>query len=183
MSTYYNSSVALTDKKKRILEVALTLFANEGYNAVSTSMIAKHAEVSEALIFRHFGNKKGLLDALNDEVKAKLQDAAVPVLQEENPKATLQKLIHLTFEVDESEYDFWRLQFKLKWEKEYYNPEKMQPIKDKLKWAFHSLGYKEPETEAKFLMQFLDSVFIGILQEGKAAQLRFKDYLIDKYGL
>ena len=47
----------MTDKQKHILESALTLFSENGYSAVSTSLIAKHANVSEGLIFRHFKDK------------------------------------------------------------------------------------------------------------------------------
>ena len=54
----------MTNKKEKILLTALELFANEGFKSVTTSKIAKEAGVSEGLIFRHFENKKGLLNAL-----------------------------------------------------------------------------------------------------------------------
>ena len=41
----------MTDKKEKILNAALELFANDGYNVTSTSKIAKTAGVSEGLIF------------------------------------------------------------------------------------------------------------------------------------
>ena len=54
----------MTSKKENILNAALELFALEGYYATSTSAIAKKAGVSEGLIFRHFKNKEGLLEAI-----------------------------------------------------------------------------------------------------------------------
>jgi AcrR family transcriptional regulator len=51
----------LTDKQKKILESAIQLFADKGYNGTTTSEIAKLAGVAEATIFKHYRTKKGLL--------------------------------------------------------------------------------------------------------------------------
>jgi AcrR family transcriptional regulator len=51
-------------KRARILDAALTLFAEGGYEATSTSSIAKLAGVSEGTVFHHFGSKQGLLAAV-----------------------------------------------------------------------------------------------------------------------
>lgn len=49
--------------KSRILNAATRLFANRGYAAVSTKMIARSAKVSETSIFRLFRSKAKLLAA------------------------------------------------------------------------------------------------------------------------
>jgi len=171
----------MTDKKESILSAALELFANEGYAATPTSKIAKTAGVSEGLIFRHFENKQGLLKALNQEAEAKLIKMYTPVLFESDPKLTLRKLIELPFQVDKSELDFWKLQFKLKWQKEYYNPNKMKPILDKMTIAFEELGYEEPEKEAVFLNFFLNGLATEILQGKIETVLPLKPFLLKKY--
>lgn len=51
----------LTDKQQSILESAIHLFAEKGYNGTTTSEIAKLAGVAEATIFKHYHTKKGLL--------------------------------------------------------------------------------------------------------------------------
>lgn len=51
----------MTEKQQRVLEAAITLFAEKGYASTSTSEIAKAAEVAEGTIFRHFGSKENLL--------------------------------------------------------------------------------------------------------------------------
>lgn len=171
----------MSDKKENILNAALELFANEGYNAISTSKIAKEAGVSEGLIFRHFGNKKGLLQAIMEDVEVRISRLFGPILFEEAPRKVIRKTILLPFKVDPAEYDYWKLQFKLKWEQEYNNPEKMKPLIDKLTWAFTELGRKEPEKEALLLNQIIDSISIGILRDGLESQAPFKDFLLDKY--
>lgn len=50
-----------TDKQQRIVEAAITLFAEKGFANTSTSEIARAAEVAEGTIFRHYGTKDNLL--------------------------------------------------------------------------------------------------------------------------
>lgn len=50
--------------KKKTLLAAIELFSEKGFSATSTSQIAKHANVSEATIFKYFKTKDQLLNAL-----------------------------------------------------------------------------------------------------------------------
>ena len=171
----------MTDKKESILHAALELFANDGYNATPTSRIAKQAGVSEGLIFRHFGSKKGLLEAIMEDVEDRVSRLFAPAVFEDDPRKVIRKIIVLPFSIDQSEYDYWRLQFKLKWEQEYNNPQKMKPVVDKLAWAFSELGYQEPEKEANLLNLLIDAISTGILRDGLESQLPIKDFLLAKY--
>jgi len=171
----------LKDKKQKILESALKLFANEGFNAVSTSKIAKEAEVSEGLIFRHYKSKKGLLDAVLAMGVEKIQGYFEPIISEKSPTETIRKAIELPFLVDEQEYHFWKLQFKLKWEMEYSSSQKTAPLITKLTWAFTALGYEEPHKEAELLNHIVESISGGILKDGLQSQLFLKEFLINKY--
>lgn len=173
----------MTSKQQKILDVALALFAQEGYNAIPTIVIAEQADVSEALIFRHFKSKKGLLDALYQQCGARVEVISNSVLAESNPTETIRKAINWVFIIEEKDYDYWRLQYKLKWEDAYYNPQKMQPIIDKVTWAFEQLGYEQPGLEAQLLEKTLDSVMISILRDGKEANLPLREFLFKKYSL
>ncbi|MGQ3479549.1 TetR/AcrR family transcriptional regulator [Paenibacillus sp. TY11] len=55
------SSLKQSAKQKKILEVAIGMFAKKGYSNTSTAEIAKLAEVSEGTIFKHYGTKDKLL--------------------------------------------------------------------------------------------------------------------------
>lgn len=173
----------MTDKKESILNAALELFADEGYNAVSTSRIAKKAGVSEGLIFRHFEHKKGLLQAIMEDAEARIGRLLAPVIFESDPKRVIRKIIALPFSIDPSEYDYWKLQFVLKWEEEYNNPNKMKPLIDKLTWAFTELGAAEPEQEALLLNLIIDAVSTGILRDGRATQEPLQAFLLKKYNV
>lgn len=54
--------------RARIRDEALRLFADRGPDAVTVRAVAAAAEVSPALVMRHYGAKAGLRDAVDDHV-------------------------------------------------------------------------------------------------------------------
>lgn len=64
--------------KDRILEVALRLFARDGYEAVSTSAIAAELGMTKSALYKHFPDKRAIFDSLVDET---LEEHRATVLQ------------------------------------------------------------------------------------------------------
>lgn len=60
MTTYSDTAI-------HILHTARDLFAEEGFHAVSTKRIAKAAKVNEVTLFRSFGSKAKLFEAVIEE--------------------------------------------------------------------------------------------------------------------
>jgi TetR/AcrR family transcriptional regulator, fatty acid metabolism regulator protein len=58
------------DKRKRILDAAVRVFARKGYFAARVSEIAKKAGVADGTIYLYFRNKEDILVKLFDEVMA-----------------------------------------------------------------------------------------------------------------
>jgi AcrR family transcriptional regulator len=56
--------------RQRLIQAALELFTVQGISATTTRQIAETAEVNEVTLFRHFGNKHGLLLAVLEESTA-----------------------------------------------------------------------------------------------------------------
>lgn len=54
--------MAKKDTSKLILEVAINLFSQKGYDSITIKDIANEANVSEMTVFRHFGNKLNLFN-------------------------------------------------------------------------------------------------------------------------
>ena len=50
--------------RERLLDAAASLFAEQGFDGTTTREIASRAGVVEPLVFRHFGSKAGLLEAV-----------------------------------------------------------------------------------------------------------------------
>jgi AcrR family transcriptional regulator len=74
-------------KKAQIERAALTLFAQNGIDPVTTKAIAAAAAVSEGLIYRHFNNKEDLARQLMQAVHGRLTDI---ITQAEQPDITAQ---------------------------------------------------------------------------------------------
>ncbi len=60
------------DKRRRILEAALTLFARKGYHGTTVPSVAETAGVGAGTIYRYFENKEALANVLYQEWKGKL---------------------------------------------------------------------------------------------------------------
>ncbi len=54
------------ERRKQIIETAISLFSKRGFNGTTTKEIAKAAGVSEAMVFKHFSTKDELYDAILD---------------------------------------------------------------------------------------------------------------------
>jgi len=171
----------MTEKQEKIMQAALELFAQEGYNATSTSRVAKHAGVSEGLIFRHFENKEGLLQAILDEGERRMKALFVDIVMETKPKEVIRKTIEMTGKIDKSDYDFWKLQFKLKWELEVSGDKKMEPLKMALTNAFNKLNYEEPELEASLILLFIDGLGSAVLKGSSIDVDKMIQFLLSKY--
>jgi TetR/AcrR family transcriptional regulator, cholesterol catabolism regulator len=78
-------------RSKQILETACRLFANKGYDAVTTKEIAKVTKCSEALIFRYFPTKEIIYQALFDEWNAGMKDPVILEMIEGSSLKTLEK--------------------------------------------------------------------------------------------
>jgi len=172
----------LTIKQNKILDVALDLFTNEGYASTPTSRIAKQAGVSEGLIFRHFNNKQGLLNALTKEAEKRLGELLAPILMETHPKKVIRKVIKMPFKLkDHRDKAFWKLQFILKWQPEYNKPNRMKPLIDKLTVTFKELKYREAKKEALLLNHIIENITIEILKGDIEQEETFRNFLLRKY--
>ncbi|HPF49968.1 MAG TPA: helix-turn-helix domain-containing protein [Draconibacterium sp.] len=173
----------MTEKQEKILQAALQLFASEGYHATSTSKVAKAAGVSEGLIFRHFKNKEGLMQAILDEGENRLKSLFVDIVMEPDPKEVIRKTILMPTKIDIADYDFWKLQFKLKWELEISGDKKMEPLRMALTNAFQKLGYETPEIEAQLLILFIDGIGSAVLKGSQLNPEEINQLLQKKYNL
>lgn len=171
----------MTYKQLRILQSALELFSKEGYHATSTSKVAKQAGVSEGLVFKHFKNKAGLLSAILEEGEKRLKTVYADVVMESDPKAIIRKAINMPFSIKITEYDFWKLQFKLRWELDMNESELSNPLLKSLEQAFEMLDYSNPKKEAESLLFHMNGITEGILRGTSSNNKELQEFLIAKY--
>ena len=153
----------MTEKQKKILTVALKMFAQNGFDSTSTKSIAKESDVSEGLIFRHYKNKLGLLEAVIEHGMITASGYIEGIVSIKEPKDLIKAAISLPFMIDVSEHNFWRLMYSLKWQRGEYNNAVFDELNNSLVNAFTFLGYDNPKGEADFVEVITDGVATGIL--------------------
>ena len=161
----------MTEKQIAILDSALKLFADKGFDAVPTSLIAKEAGVSEGLIFRHFQNKVGLLNAIMQAGKEKVSENLLVLKEIDDPGERITSIMEIPFHIPTKDYPFWRLVYSLKWQNEYYDDELAQPIRNLISEALTEMKYAEVESETELIMSYLD---------GFATTILLKSEVVDK---
>ncbi len=174
----------MTERQLQIIHAALQLFAEDGVDATPTSKIAKTAGVSEGLIFRHFGSKDGLLKAILEYGGERVAAFYAKIANESQPKDILRQIIELPFSIDESEYDFWRLIYTLKWQRRTHLENITEQMLSLSSKAFNDLGYEAPELEAELLLIVLDGVATrALLTESYDMKTQVKNRLLKQYKL
>jgi len=102
------------DNRDTILEQALTLFSERGYDAVGVQEICDAAGITKPTLYHYFGSKRGLLEALLVEkfgaLNHALQQAAV--YRGDLPQ-TLKQIAAALFEFARTNPAFYRLQLAL----------------------------------------------------------------------
>jgi len=101
------------EKKALIMDVALHLFANQGYKAATISEIARHAGISKGLLYFYFRNKEELLSDIIDKSVKELYDYfdlnKDGYLSEEEFEYFIRRMAYVLNE----KQNFWRLFFQV----------------------------------------------------------------------
>jgi AcrR family transcriptional regulator len=156
------------NKKENILNVALQLFSSQGFDNTSTSLIAKKAEVSEGLIFRHFTNKEGLLNEILIEGFAKIKPHLDLVLIETEPQKVIKKTLELPYKIISEQKEFWKLQMNLrqqndKYRKDFDEHDFFEPLNSKIENAFKALKFAKPKIETEIFFITLNGLGLHLI--------------------
>ncbi|WP_162426617.1 TetR/AcrR family transcriptional regulator [Pontibacter pudoricolor] len=149
-------------KKEAILDAALKLFTEHGVRATSTRSIAAEAHTSEALIFKHYGSKDRLLEAI---LKKAYQASALETnvyLKGLTAREYISNMIELPILLTRSNPDFWEMQYKiiaLNPLSSRYHENFMRPCQLRLTECFRELNYSNPELEAELLLIHIDGIW------------------------
>ena len=176
---------SVLSRKERIMKEALLLFSEQGYTNTSTKTIAQNAGVSEALIFKHFGNKDALLVYLIKSGYRKVLTHHRGMMTYREPKEFLRTMINLPNKLVTAEPLFWKLQERLSHHpfSKQQHEQFMKPVQPIIHRAFEDLNYENPDLETQFLLLVIDKLWkkeaIGELEN--VMELSF--FLDIKYNL
>lgn len=178
----------MTEKKENIIRVALELFARDGYVNTSTSKIARAAGVSEGLIFRHFTNKQGLLDAIVDSGLKGATTFVGRLTKMVDARKILSVALELPGYLVGEQKEFWRLHYSLK----YQNPEFEEKYKTNdlflklttvIERAFKELKYEQPRQEAAMFLLIIGGLFSYLVNDRSEEQEAMVRFVKLKYHL
>jgi AcrR family transcriptional regulator len=90
------------DRRKAILNAAISLFAERGFNATPTSAVAGMAGVAEGLIFHYFKNKEGIFaHIINDMVDTYIEKVEAITENARTGLEAIEDIIHFHFRFSE----------------------------------------------------------------------------------
>ena len=172
-------------RKEKIMRVALNLFATNGYADTSTKEISREAAVSEALIFKHFGNKEALLMHLIKAGYRRVLAHNRGMLAYKSPSEFIKNMVFLPSKLVAEEPLFWKLQERLSHNlfSRQQHEQFMKPVQPVLIKAFSDLGYKEPELETQFLLLIIDMLWKKEVVGDLENSLEMAALLQEKYSL
>ena len=99
--------------KKLILDSALKLFAEKGFQTTSMSDIAELAGVSKGLAYNYFDSKQHLVEEIFKNFMSVFAELYLPAQEEQDPYIRLEKYTDITFRWLKDGFDFWRMIFAL----------------------------------------------------------------------
>ena len=157
------------EKKRLIMQVALELFANDGYHTTSISNIAKKAGISKGLMYNYFESKEDLLKhVVKDGINEMLQyfdPNKDGVLSKEEFIYFIKEAVAMVKDFE----DFWKLYFSLM-----SQPLVLQVLGDDFMNFFDSYfktmgdyftsqGFEDGYAEVRFFVAMLDGVVLHYL--------------------
>jgi AcrR family transcriptional regulator len=81
------------DTRHRIQDVALNLFAEQGYEKTSLREIAEHLDVTKAALYYHFKTKEDILISIVDDLAGPIDDLIAWAEQQPRTAATRRELL------------------------------------------------------------------------------------------
>jgi len=146
--------------RSRLLESAKQLFASRGFGGTSIKEIARHAGVSQGLMYSYFASKDELLRAIFDEGVQGIW-STMPAASDD-PFADIETLLRQSFAAVEGNESLWRLLYTLRFQHEIvrrlsFDIEALgASVETGLAKLCSRAGLAKPEIEAKALFALID---------------------------
>jgi AcrR family transcriptional regulator len=157
--------------RRRILDAALTLFAERGYSGTSISEIAARAEVARGLVSYYFKSKENLLETLLTEALTAMYAMTAPAPGETTPDSRLAGMIDRTLQAAAATIDLQRLVLSLMLQpatrKVYARVEAthepaLRAAEDQIRQTFRDRGAEDPALEEATLRSVLEGVIFKL---------------------
>jgi len=102
------------NNRQRLLDCALDLFSQRGYETVGVREVVEATGVTKPTLYHYFNSKRGLLEALlRREVESLLSNLKGAATYQGDLVLTLKKIVRTYFDFARLSEDFYRLQLTL----------------------------------------------------------------------
>lgn len=99
------------DNRENLLDIALSLFSQRGYEGVGVQEIVETAGVTKPTLYHYYDSKRGLLDALLKREEGRLLSCVLQAsVYKRDIVYTLENIVRAYFDASKSHPDFYRMQ-------------------------------------------------------------------------
>jgi AcrR family transcriptional regulator len=164
-------------KRKAIMDIALELFAENGYYATSITDICEKANISKGLIYNYFSGKEDLLKTIVITGQEDILEIFDPNKDGFLTEDEFEFFIDRIFEVLKKNIPFWRLYYSLLMKSEIVNIIKepmiefMSPFLNTLIDYYQRHGKENPIANAIFFTAVLDGIGLNYITNPDAYPL------------
>jgi AcrR family transcriptional regulator len=156
--------------RRRILDAARDLFAEQGYHAASMAQVAEHAKLGKAGLYHYFKSKQSLLEALHDDLWSDTEDriAKLPHLRSLKDALRVAGRGYLEHFEDPKAVQMTRILFNMGRQETGLREKAVTLVKPELERHIHALfspwfkATTPPGVIHLFVMQFFGSLFYQI---------------------
>jgi AcrR family transcriptional regulator len=177
-----------SETRSKIMEAALLLFGERGYESTTIKQIAEHARIAQGLMYRHFASKEQLLAAIFSESITDVRESFAQAEESGPPAAHLLGLIRAALAGIQQNERFWRLSYatrtqipvlqSLGTDLEAWTAE----ILVTLSGYFRAAAWPNPEIEAAILFATIDGIAQHYVLQPKSYPLAaVTELLVDRY--
>lgn len=178
------------DKREQIIETAIKLFAENGFEKTSISTICAKADTSKGLVFHHFKTKDELLREIFARITEIIGSASKEYKQKTDPVERLIAFIESIFtamSVGEHKY-IYQLNFNVMFQPSTRRllqdliEERTTILQTEVKEIFDFLGYESSSILSKLFVAEIDGIALNYLFLGEDFNLvAVKQVFIEKY--
>ncbi len=150
------------NRKERILSSAAEIISETGIHALSTKNLAAHADVSEALIFKHYGSMEQLIHSLLMHCK-KAIDTQLDLLPADDAKVFLKHCMEWPLVMPEKELWPWKCYYRCIWNGASAPSDMLQNYQERIMQSFEQISMANSETESQLMMSYMHGFFYSRL--------------------
>lgn len=175
-------------RKQQIMDVALQIFAEKGYESTSVSAIASNAGISKGLLYNYFNSKEDLMIQIAEKGFEDMLSAFDLNKDGVLTSVEFTYFINKVFDLMESRLPFYKLYFSLILQPSVWKlfevkfAEVIGPMMQTLTEYYKNKGSTDPEAEALMAGSMLDGIGFNYIFNPEFYPLeRIKKMIIDRF--